>query len=187
MKNIKTIQFDFGFKVELNLNNNIKTTNSKKAQEDLVFELMDSLTSPIIVYKSAWQDAIPKDLLSKITISRMICQLKREKMASITEVVAYMMPRTFEAPLPSEWVNIYTWCGFQYATIFNNQNQRKEMKEAMLDIIPEKLSDHEQGLLKYLRIWIYDKRRKALKAKLKEVKRIDKHKPVKIQEKLFEE
>jgi hypothetical protein len=90
--------------------------------------------------------------------------MQGERMASLTEVVIYMMPRTFESPMPGEWANIYTWCGLQYAKTFKNAGQL----EAMMEIAPEKLSDYEQTLLKRLRVWIYDKRRKALKVKLKE-------------------
>ncbi|NDV15740.1 hypothetical protein GO009_06845 [Muricauda sp. TY007] len=73
------------------------------------------------------------------------------------------MPRTLEAPVPTEWVNIYTWCGLQYAKTFKHAGQL----EAMVEIAPEKLSSYEETLLKRLRIWIYDKRRKALKERLK--------------------
>lgn len=42
--------------------------------------------------------------------------------------------------------------------------------DAMMEIAPKHLSDYEQILLKRIRVWIYDKRRKALKQKLKEDK-----------------
>ncbi|MCX2682188.1 hypothetical protein OOZ15_19765, partial [Galbibacter sp. EGI 63066] len=95
--------------------------------------------------------------------ARLLVQMQGERMASLTEVVAYMMPRTLEPPMPSEWVNIYTWCGLQFARTFKNAGQIG----AMVDIAPEKLSDYEQTLLKRLRVWIYEKRREALKLKLK--------------------
>ena len=85
-------------------------------------------------------------------------------MASYAEVIAYIMPRTLEAPMPSEWVNIYTWVGLQYAKECNNKNQIPAMEE----IAPKNLSDSEHGLLNDLRRWIYDKRRKALKERLKD-------------------
>ncbi|MBJ6369148.1 hypothetical protein [Snuella sedimenti] len=165
MKNLNTVQLDFGFDCKpMPVGKQIVKPN-KKQKDNYVFDLIDCLTSPIIVFKTTWQDAIPKDLLKKITISRMLCLMKGEHMASITEVVAYMMPRTFEAPMSSEWCNIYTWCGLQYATKFNSES--KSMVEAMADIAPKTLSDYEQGLLKHLRIWIYEKRRKSLKESMK--------------------
>ena len=33
----------------------------------------------------------------------------------------------------------------------------------MIEIVPKGLLDYEKGLLKNLRVWIYNKRRKALK------------------------
>ena len=94
-----------------------------------------------------------------ITMARM----RGGHMASLTEVVAYMMPRTFESPMPSEWVNIYTWCGLKYAKTSKKTGQM----EAMEEVAPKQLSEYEMGLLKRLRVWIYEKRRKALKDSLK--------------------
>ena len=88
-------------------------------------------------------------------------------MASLTEVVAYMMPRTFEAPLPSEWVNIYTWCGLQFAKTLEKTGRILAMEE----IAPQQLSKYEKVLLQKLRVWIYEKRRQALRDKLKTTKR----------------
>ncbi|MGS2763777.1 hypothetical protein [Sinomicrobium sp. M5D2P9] len=140
-----------------------KQSPPKQAQSDFVFDFMDCLTSPIIVYPNSWQDAVPKHLLNNITLARLLTQMQGQPMASLTEVVAYMMPRTLEAPMPGEWVNIYTWCGLQYAKTFKNAGQL----EAMVEIAPEKLSSYEETLLKRLRVWIYDKRRQALKERMK--------------------
>lgn len=163
MDNLKTVQLDFGFDSKPISNPKMNTKPNQKLILDSVFDMMDCLTSPIIVFKSAWQDAVPKDILKNITMARMISLMSKESMASITEVVTYMMPRTLEAPLSSEWTRIYTWCGLQYAKLF----KRKAMVEAMIDIAPDKLSEYEQSLLTNLRIWIYNKRREALKASLK--------------------
>lgn len=184
MKNPNTLQLDFGFDIKPLQESRFKRKNTKKAQDDFVFEFMDCMTSPIIVFRSAWQDAIPKDLLEKITISRMLCLMKGEQKASFTEVVAYMMPRTLESPLQTEWVNIYTWCGLQYANLFNGKEQWS-MVSAMKDIAPQQLSEYEMGLLNGLRRWIYDKRRKALKDKLKETKKLKSNKKSTKQKDLF--
>lgn len=155
-------QLDFGFELEPTAKPKPTPKSGKKAQSDFVFDFMDCLTSPIIVYPSAWQDAVPKQVLDNITLARLLTQMQGERMASLTEVVAYMMPRTYEAPMPNEWANIYTWCGLQFAKTFKNAGQIG----AMMEIAPKHLSDYEQTLLKRLRIWIFEKRRKALKAKL---------------------
>jgi len=163
MNTIKTVQLDFGFECDpIQIKEKILKPN-KKRDNDFVFNFMDCLTSPIIVFKSAWQDIIPKDILNNIKLSRLLCSMQQEEMASLTEALAYMMPRTYEAPMPTEWVNIYTWLGLQYAGQFKNMDQLDAMKE----IAPKALSEYEMGLLNNLRRWIYDKRRKALKEKLK--------------------
>jgi len=107
--------------------------------------------------------------------------MTKEKMASLTETLAYIMPRTYEAPMQREWANIYTWLGLQYAM----QNKSKDQLEAMIEIAPKELSDYEKGLLKNLRLWIYDKRRKALKDILKKNKVSKEDGILDIQEKLF--
>ena len=84
-----------------------------------------------------------------------------------------MMSRTFESPMPSEWVNIYTWCGLQYAKTFKKTWQM----EAMGEVAPKQLSEYEMGLLKRLRLWIYEKRRKAFQEKLFESFQLSEREP----------
>jgi hypothetical protein len=165
MENQNVLQLDFGFELEPAKTPipNLRPKSFKKAKSDFVLHFMDLLQSPIIVYPSQWQDAVPKDLLNNITMARMLTQMRGEQMASLTEVVAYMMPRTFESPMPSEWVNIYTWCGLQYAKTFKKDRQI----EAMEQVAPQQLSEYEMALLKSLRVWIYEKRRQGLKDSMK--------------------
>ncbi|MFC4218993.1 hypothetical protein [Flagellimonas marina] len=165
MEKQNVVQLDFGFELEpaKTPNPNLSTKSHKKAQSDFVLDFLDLLQSPIIVYPSQWQDAVPKDLLNNVTMARMLTQMRGEHMASLTEVVTYMMPSTFESPMPSEWVNIYTWCGLEYAKTFKKDGQIEAMKE----VAPKQLSEYEMGLLKRLRVWIYEKRRKALKDSMK--------------------
>ncbi|GAA3622620.1 hypothetical protein [Flavivirga jejuensis] len=163
MKNQNILQLDFGFETKpvINQKNTPKTAN--KPQNDYIFEFMDCLTSPIIVFKSAWKGTIPSDILSSVKRSRLLCLMKGKYMASLTEVLAYMMPRTLESPMPSEWVNIYTWVGAQYI----KSHKGEEKNEALAEIAPEHLTDYELLLLNDLRKWVYNKRRKALRDSLK--------------------
>jgi hypothetical protein len=163
MENFNLVQLDFGFECEPLPTPKKTLKSNKKQSNDFVFNFMDCLTSPVIVFKSAWQDTIPKDILKNIKLSRLLCSMQQEEMASLTETLAYIMPRTYEAPMPTEWVNIYTWLGLQYAGQFKN----KEQLNAMTEIAPSKLSEYEKNLLDNLRKWIYDKRRSALKNILK--------------------
>ena len=109
MENLNVLQLDFGFEVKPVLAKEKVVKPTKKEKNNFVFDFMDCLASPIIVFKSAWQDTIPKDILGRIKLSRIICSMNKEKMASLTETLAYIMPRTYEAPMPTEWVNIYIW------------------------------------------------------------------------------
>ncbi|WP_179354345.1 hypothetical protein AAFN75_09445 [Algibacter sp. AS12] len=181
MENLKVVQFDFGFECKPISAKEKVVKPTKKDKSDFVFDFMDCLASPIIVFKSAWQDTIPKDILGRIKLSRIICSMTHEKMASLTEALAYIMPRTYEAPMQTEWVNIYTWLGLQYAMQSRNNGQL----EAMTEIAPKELSDYEMGMLNNLRKWIYDKRRKALKDILKKNKVSKEDGILDIQEKLF--
>ncbi len=122
----------------------------------------------------------PKIFLVELNLTHNLFDGRR-KMASLTEALAYMMPRTYEAPMQTEWVNIYTWLGLQYAM----QTKGKDQLEAMIEIAPKELSDYEKGLLKKLRLWIYDKRRIALKGILKKNKVSKDDGILDIQEKLF--
>lgn len=135
---------------------------SKRDEQKFVFEFMDMLTAPIITFTTLWADAIPQKLRENIQLSRLLAGMKREETATIPEVVAYMITRTFESPMHSEWVNIYTWCSMQYVTQWEN-------REVPTDIAPEKLTDYEQGLLKELRNWIYKKRRETVKSRMKQI------------------
>mgnify|MGYP000285977009 CR=1 FL=1 len=183
MENFNLMQLDFGFDCKpLSVQKTTSKSNNKRSN-DFVFNFMDCLTSPIIVFKSAWQDAIPKDILKNIKISRLLCSMQQQEMASLTETLAYIMPRTYEAPMPTEWVNIYTWLGLQYAIQFKNDDQLN----VIMEIAPSKLSEYEMGLLNNLRIWIYDKRRKALKDKLKSAEKSETKKIPENQKVLFEE
>lgn len=181
MENYTVTQLDFGFDCPPLP---AKAKESKRIKsKDFVFDLMDCMTSPIIVYESAWKYSIPDDMLKNVKLSRLLTNFQMEEMASHTEALVYMMPRTFEAPLPMEWVNIYTWLGLQYAKQFKSKEQLK----VVLDIAPKELSDYEKGLLDNLRRWIYNQRRKALKAKLKEIRTPNTNDSKTEQETLFED
>jgi hypothetical protein len=165
MEKQQFLQLDFGLEIP---KKDPPKKLPKNEKANFVFDMMDCLTSPIIVHDSAWMDTIPKDLLSHIPMARMIACRKNDGMATILEVIAYLMPRTFEAPMPYGWGNIYTWCGLQYALQFKN----KTMIDAMKQIAPENLTHDEQRDIDHLRRWIYDKRRKALKQRMKADKKV---------------
>ncbi|MEO0571967.1 MAG: hypothetical protein AAF039_09705 [Bacteroidota bacterium] len=166
MKKQYFLQFDFQLEkpaMEPKPERRPQKKKTRDTAKDFVFDMMDCLTSPIIVFKSAWMDMVPKDVISNIPMARMIALRKQEEMATTIEVLAYLMPRSFEAPMRYEWANIYTWCGLQYAIEYQNGR----MAEAMKKIAPEKLTRDEQREMDHLRRRIYDKRRKTLKERMK--------------------
>jgi hypothetical protein len=158
------IQFDFGEEVpseEMPIKN-----SSSKDTEKFVFDLMDIITGPTITYNVGWAHAIPQRLNQDIKLSRLFSAIHKEEMATIPETVAYIMTRTFVAPMDHQWTNIYLWCSAQYMNQYRkwNANDLKDIN------IPEELNEHEQSLLKKLRSWIYDKRREVVKQRMKESK-----------------
>ena len=167
MENLNVVQLDFGFDCPPLPKKSKGQKPNKKKSNDFVFDLMDCMTSPIIVFESAWKDIIPNEMLKNVKLSRLVASIQNEGMASFTEALVYMMPRTYEAPLPTKWVNIYTWLGLQYAMQFKG----KEQSDAALEIVPKELSDYEKGLLDKLRRWIFVKRRQALKKSMKEIEK----------------
>jgi len=134
----------------------------KSREKDLVkfqLDVLDMISAPIITFSTSWADAIPQQLRENIRTERMVSALKKEEMATVPEVLAYLITRSMEAPLPSEWMNIYSWCG----TVYFRKYKDLELPKTM---VQESLSEHETSLLNKLRAWIYTKRRDHLKNKI---------------------
>ena len=137
--------------------------SSQKVAEDGVFDLMDALTSPVLTHSQMWADLIPDRLIKIIPMSRMKSLLLQEKYASLAETCAFIMTRTYEAPMQSEWVNVYTYVSCKVCEEWWNEDHWKD------GIAPESLTDYEnKQYLMPLRLWIYDRRRKILKTRLKD-------------------
>lgn len=146
---------------QLDLGIQPKATN--KEVDNFTFDLTDCLRSPIITHSSLWANTLPKDVLDKVTPERLIALLSKEQKATISEIVLYLYTASLEAPLSYEWAEIYTWCGLQFARKYRNEETIKQM----MQIAPDKLSNYNTSKLESLRTWIYNKRRKVLKGKLK--------------------
>lgn len=157
-ENEKQLQFDLGFEVKPTV----------KQSNNFMFDLMDCLRSPIITYTTHWSDTLPKDVLEQVTPERLLNLLAKEQKATICETVIYLCTASLQMPLTHEWAEIYTWCGLQFAKQYRNPETVAHIKE----IAPSKLSDHQQSKLESLQKWIYEKRRKDLKDKLKSQKLI---------------
>lgn len=142
------------------------TSPSLKDTDKFTFELMDALTSPILTYSQAWADYIPQRLLDLIKPARLVSQLLNEEMATMPEVVTYIMTATLEFPMHGEWVDIYTHCSCIVAEQYWKENHWDKVSA------PRELSDYElTQFLNPLRKWIYERRRKILKERMKAEKK----------------
>ena len=157
METPQVLQLDFDFVQEVR---NEPKKPSKRDRKNFTFDLMDVLQSPVIVFPTAWQNALPSDLIECIKEARMIAAMKNEDMATVPELVAYIMPRTFESPMDHHWTNIYTYAGAEYMRTFKRSNKADQ-------IAPQELTEYETSMMNNLRRWIYKKRREALKKQLK--------------------
>lgn len=113
------------------------------------------MTDPIIVWPSPWQDTLPEWVKPAITMERLIENMKALKgetsTGTDTKVLAYMYPRSLEAPLDSDWTQIYLYVSTKV------MSRRKET-EIPADIKVESLSDYQMQRLKELKDWIYEER-----------------------------
>jgi hypothetical protein len=137
------------------------TINDKKV-DGWIDDLVGALCDPIIVYPSPWKDDIPENLKKRIPLERLIMNMAYTKEGKDVpvgdcEALAYMFPRTMEAPLGSEWTHIYQYC-FTKAMEF--------MKvEVPPDLRVDVLSGYDMHQLDDLKRFIWDARVKARKGK----------------------
>ena len=124
-------------------------------------DLVGALCDPIIVYPSGWQDTLPDWVKPQITLERLIMNAKVIKEGGVpvgdTEALAYIYPRTMEAPLSEQWFRIYMY-------VFN-QAMKFKKTEVPEDLKSEKLSDYDMQELNQLKRWIYERRVKHRKEK----------------------
>jgi len=161
MLEIAQFSFDFNNDTETGVIEKPVPRYSKRDKKNFMLDIMDMLSAPIITFPGSFVDAVPYDLKENIRQARMISALKKEYTATIPEVAAYLMTRSLESPIHYEWANIYLWCSAQYMTQYKG-------REYASDIGPRTLNDYEQSQLKRLRDWIYEKRRKYVKQRLKD-------------------
>ena len=124
-------------------------------------DLVGALCDPIIVYPSGWQDTLPDWVKPQITLERLIMNIKVIKEGDVpvgdTEALAYIYPRTMEAPMSEQWYRIYMY-------VFN-QAMKFKKTEVPEDLKSEKLSDYDMQELNQLKRWIYERRVKHRKEK----------------------
>lgn len=134
---------------------------SNRKVDGWIDDLVGALVDPIIVYPSAWQDTLPDWVKPQITLERLIMNIKVTKEGGIpvgdTEALAYIYPRTMEAPMNEQWYRIYMYV-FTQAMKFKKTEVPEDLKS-------EKLSDYDMQELNQLKRWIYERRVKYRKEK----------------------
>jgi hypothetical protein len=125
-----------------------------KEDEKWIGDIVGVFCDPIIVYPSGWEDTLPEWIKSQITLERLIMNVKAMKEGGVpvgdTEVLAYIYPRTMEAPMSEQWTRIYMY-------VFN-QAMKMKKTEVPQDLQSEKLTDYDMRALDELKRWIYEKR-----------------------------
>ncbi len=124
-------------------------------------DIVGALSDPIIVYPSPWKEDLPDWIKPQITLERLIMNIKAAKEGGVpvgsTEVMAYIFPRTMEAPMTEQWTRIYMH-------VFNEAMAFKKV-EVPEDLKSEKLSSHDMYELNGLKRCIYESRVKHRREK----------------------
>jgi hypothetical protein len=126
-----------------------------------VFDMLDILRSPIITFDASWADCLPKRLLDLVTLSRTAKMMLHEEEASDPEAA-------FDAPMSRDWSEIYIHISCKVCEQYWQEDHWNSVQAK------RELTEYEDKyLLKPLRKFIYDRRRKALKEKMKEEKKTE--------------
>lgn len=138
--------------------------------ETWIEDLAGAICDPVIIFQCAWgtRDMIPDWLFDQIKIDRllelMIAQKEnRAPMGTDSEALAYMIPRTMEAPMGHDWTEIYMYLFNKVIT--SRPGNKVEVPE---DLRKETISNYLMGDLLHLKRWIYEKKVQHRKARLKE-------------------
>ena len=126
--------------------------STEKDVEKGISDMVGVFTDPIIAWPGPWMDTLPKRVKEAITLERLIMCMKvaRGELPTGTnaEALAYIYPRTMEAPMDRVWVDIYVWLGGQ---VFP-----ESFKDT--DIEVKELTREQMQDLNRLKAWIYQKR-----------------------------
>ncbi len=139
---------------------------TEKKTEGWIDDLVGALCDPVIVYPSGWEDTLPDWIFTQVKLERLVMNMKVIHEGGVpvgdTEVMAYIYPRTMEAPLSEQWTRIYMYCF--------NQAMKFKKTEVPDDLQQETLSDGDMQQLKELKSWVYERRVKARKDRARQQK-----------------
>ncbi len=128
--------------------------NKNQSFEKGISDIVGVFTDPIIAFPGGWMDTIPEKVKQQITIERLVMCMRAAKGEEPTgtdaEALAYLYPRTLEAPMDRDWVDIYLYLGTKVMA-----GAGTEMPE---DIRKDSLDRNQMDDLNRLKAWIYQKR-----------------------------
>jgi hypothetical protein len=143
-----------------------ESSNEPTAPEgdrDVVFDLVDSLSAPIIVFDQSWADTLPDRFVDLVPAARLAAGLLDEQFATEVECILYIYTWSMVSPIDDyQWANIYTHLSCKVLEEMLGEDRWESIKA------PRELSSEEQRKLLDLRRRIYVIRRTVLKQRLKE-------------------
>ncbi len=132
--------------------------STEKQVEKGISDIVGVFTDPIIAYPGGWMDAIPEKVKEQITIERLVMCMRGARGEEMTgtnaEALAYMFPRTMEAPMDRDWTDIYLYLGTKVMAGAGNTEIPEDIRKDTLD-------DDNMRKLNHLKAWIYEKRIEA--------------------------
>lgn len=152
---------------------NAKKEQTHKRENDYVFDIVDALSAPILTFSTQWSDTIPKRMFNIVPLARMKALMQNEQLATYAECVIYIYTRSLDAPMNSDWTDIYTHISCQTLEESFGEDRWKDVGA------PKKLNEWLLSKLNDLRRNIYNKRREILSKQLKEQERTEKRIPAK--------
>lgn len=133
-------------------------------EDKWISELVGIFCDPILVMPGGWGDTLPDWLKHAVTMERLFENLKgvrgEEMTGTDAEVVCYLYTASLEAPMDSEWTNIYIHVAGRVYEKWRTPDSKVPFPD---DIRVEKLSQYETQELASLKRWLYEHRVRARK------------------------
>ncbi|MBR8834448.1 MAG: hypothetical protein DSM106950_10540 [Stigonema ocellatum SAG 48.90 = DSM 106950] len=100
------------------------------------------LMGPLVFHRTPWAETVPDWLKTACIQDRfetIIDEYERNEVgeqATATEILAYMMPATYVAPIPHSYFSVYAWCFDQVVTKHNKLPSGVSSGYSFLDMRP---------------------------------------------------
>jgi hypothetical protein len=121
-----------------------------------ISEIVGALTDPIIVMPGGWSDTLPEWIKTSIILERLVENMKairgEEMTGTDAEACAYLYTASLEAPMDSDWSQIYLHVATKTYEKWRTKDSGVKMPD---DIRVDSLNDYQRMHLKRLKDWIY--------------------------------